>query len=387
VGKLCLSEPLNLSSHNFLVTAALKSPTAIAGSTKYGEKGLYTMDSFADTNLPTGLISALVSMANNSLAKGTWSTYSTAYKHVMSCQEETGRSINFPMTKNDVLLFTSWLLTTRGIKATSAEVYLSALRQIHLVKGLEVPTLRPEIVKTVIQGAKHQDTIRDRLEGTPKRLPVTISMMKMIKLELGSMGISYKMMRLVWTVCTIAFFGAFRIHELLSRAEGYFDPCFTLLRENVKLKKVKIGKETEKILEITLKSPKEDRVGKEIVVDVYASHGLLCPVKAFEKWEKTNPPKEKNKPAFRDEHGTPLTGRKLNAILKRCLSEHIKYEDGFVSSHSFRAGIASLMGTLGYADNEIKAIGRWSSTAFESYLKLPRTKRATMARKIGSWKL
>ena len=146
----------------------------------YGEKGLYTMDSFADTNLPTGLESALVSMANNSLAKGTWSTYTTAYKHVVACQDETGRNITFPMTKNDVLLFTSWLLRTRGIKASSAEVYLSALRQIHLVKGLEVPTLCPDIVKTIIQGAKNKDTIRDRLEGTPKRLPVIISLMKMI---------------------------------------------------------------------------------------------------------------------------------------------------------------------------------------------------------------
>ena len=96
------------------------------------------MDSFADTNLPTGLKSALVSMANNSLAKGTWSTYTTAYKHVVACQDETGRNITFPMTKNDVLLFTSWLLRTRGIKASSVR---------HLVKGLEVPTLCPDIVK------------------------------------------------------------------------------------------------------------------------------------------------------------------------------------------------------------------------------------------------
>ena len=73
--------------------------------------------------------------------------------------------------------------------------------------------------------------------------------------------------------------------------------------------------------------------------------------------------------------------------LKKCLSGHIRYEDGYITSHSFRAGIASLMGTLGYSDTQIKAIGRWSSAAFENYIKLPRTKRAEMARKIGSWRL
>jgi hypothetical protein len=35
---------------------------------------------------------------------------------------------------------------------------------------------------------------------------------------------------MVWAVCTIAFAGAFRIHELLCRLESTFDPEFELLR-------------------------------------------------------------------------------------------------------------------------------------------------------------
>ena len=120
-------------------------------STKFGDSGLYNLQTFADSDLPMGLKEALVTMANNSLAKGTWSTYKTAFRHVENCQKETGKTINFPMTKNDVLLFTSWLITIRKVKATSAEVYLSALRQIHIVKGLEPPSLRPDIVKTILQ--------------------------------------------------------------------------------------------------------------------------------------------------------------------------------------------------------------------------------------------
>ena len=363
------------------------SPLAIPGSTKYGQMGLYNLESFANTDLPENFKEALVTMANHSLAKGTWSSYATAYKHIDKCQADTGKIINFPMTTNDVLLFTSWLLTTRKVKASSAEVYLSALRQIHLIKGMVVPSLRPDIVKTILQGAKHQDTIRDRLENKPKRLPVTENMMKMIKLELGNQGFTYKKMRLIWAVCSISFFGGTRIHEILSRKERSFDPAFTLLWRDVELKEVKIGTETEKILQLKLKSPKEDRIGKEVIIDIYASHGLLCPVKAYEKWLRTKPPADSESPAFRDEHGTPLTGRKLNKILKRCLEKHIDYKSGFVSSHSFRAGIASLMGTLGYSDSQIKAVGRWSSSAFENYLKLPRTKRAEMARRIGGWRM
>ena len=122
-------------------------------------------------------------------------------------------------------------------------------------------------------------------------------------------------------------------------------------------------------------------------MDVYESRGILCPVSAYEKWKGTNPPADKNKPAFRDETGTPLTGRKLNLIPKKCLGKHIHYSGGSVTSHSFRSGIASLMGTLGYSDSEIQGIVRWSSSAFERYIQLSRTKRAQMARKIGNWKL
>ena len=36
-------------------------------------------------------------------------------------------------------------------------------------------------MKTILQGSKHQDIIRERMENRPKRLPVTESMMKLIK--------------------------------------------------------------------------------------------------------------------------------------------------------------------------------------------------------------
>ena len=90
-------------------------------------------------------------------------------------------------------------------------------------------------------------------------------------------------------MCSLSFFGGTRIHEILSRSENYFDPSFTLLRRDIKLKEIRIGDSTEKILQLKLKSPKEDRVGKEIMIDVYASHGLLCPVKAYEKMAKNKP--------------------------------------------------------------------------------------------------
>ena len=329
----------------------------------------------------------LISAANHSISRQTWSTYTTAAKHLKSCEIDTGVDMDFPLATTQLLAFISWLLNKRKVKGTTIEVYLSGLRQLHLVRGHDVQGLRPEIVKSILSGTKHLDTIAERLEGKPKRLPVTINMLKLIKHELAAQNFPYSFKRLVWTICTLNFFGGFRVHETLSRCELSFDPAFTLLAENVRLKAVKIAGQEETLLQIILKSPKEDRIGKETWVDVYQSGGDLCPVDAYKKWRATNPPWVKGKPAFREHSGSALTGRKLNKVLKLCLEQHISYDKGRVSSHSFRSGVASLMGKMGYTDAEIKAVGRWSSNAFETYMKLPRTKRSKMARDIGNWEL
>lgn len=135
---------------------------------------------------------------------------------------------------------------------------------------------------------------------------------------------------------------------------------------------------------MTLKSPKEQKSGGDTIVDVFESGGPLCPVKAFLKWKPSISKSNRGYPIFRKKNGTPLTTRKLNQHLKTLLGEHIPKNTGTISSHSFRIGIASLLGTQGFSDKEIMQAGRWSSRAFERYMKLPRTKRAEIAKKIGS---
>jgi hypothetical protein len=88
-------------------------------------------------------------------------------------------------------------------------------------------------------------------------------------------------------------------------------------------------------------------------------------------------------PAFRWSSGNPLTGKDFNKCLKDLLEKHFDYKKSNMSSHSFRRGMATLLGHIGYTDSEIQAVGRWSSRAFEDYIKLPRTKRLQMAREIG----
>ena len=67
-----------------------------------------------------------------------------------------------------------------------------------------------------------------------------------------------------------------------------------------------------------------------------------------------------------------FTPAKFNLILKDLLRDNIKYKDGKVSSHCFRAGVASRKAKLGYLEDMIQLQGCWVSQAYLRYCKLGR---------------
>jgi hypothetical protein len=135
-------------------------------------------------------------------------------------------------------------------------------------------------------------------------------------------------------------------------------------------------------IEIKLKCPKENRSGKEVTVDIFESGGTLCPVKAFTRWQNRIKP-EDELPIFRDDKGIPVMGRKMNSWLKKLLEKHVDYDKARFTSHSFRIGLATTLGTLGFSTDDIKEAGRWSSNAYQVYMRLPRQQRLAVAEKIS----
>ena len=89
-----------------------------------------------------------------------------------------------------------------------------------------------------------------------------------------------------------------------------------------------------------------------------------------------------NEPFVREEDGRNYTGADFNRDLKKLLVGIIDYKEGAVTSHSFRAGLATWMARAGYSDEEIMLTGRWRSQAFLNYVKTPRTARAVQAEEL-----
>ena len=71
----------------------------------------------------------------------------------------------------------------------------------------------------------------------------------------------------------------------MCKNSAFFDPAFTLLGKDIKVTNIKDQTKSIAVLQVLIKSQKEDRDGKEFVLDVYETKGKFCLVKYFKKWQ------------------------------------------------------------------------------------------------------
>jgi hypothetical protein len=285
--------------------------------------------------------------------------------------------MEIPLGSKQILIFIDWLARARNLKATTINSYLSGVRQLHIMQNIDPPAFRTGLVKLVLKGISNRDGITNRNADFKGRLPITVNVMLLYKRLLNQLDYATHDKAMIWAASTLAFAGAFRISELLCKRESSFDPDFELLTENVRLRPAGAGK----TIQVTLKCPKENKSNIATTVDVFQNDGPLCPVQAFTDWGGHKPGNLKL-PLFRFADGTPFTGAKLNKILDLTLGRYTDKTIGKFTTHSFRIGLATELGMMGCSDEEIKEAGRWSSRAFERYVKLKRTKRVNVAKTI-----
>jgi len=348
----------------------------MAGVSKYGAGGLTTPGS-SGLGLPTAIERDLMLTAGHSLSKKTWASYRTAERMLARYCKAVAAPMELPTSKQTIAGFVHWLIYVRNLKGDTVSGYLAGIRMLHIMKGLEAPDLRSDFIQLVLTGRKNQDAAT-RLRGgaTSERQPVTPDILRLLKARIRETQHASTDKIVIWAVCTILFHGAFRGGELLANSTTTFDPAFTLLKKDIIF--VEEGGRTS--LQIKVKAPKEDKDKRAHIVDIFATGQDICPLRAAQKWEKVTRKWEKDQPAFRVGKGEPLTSNRLNKILKECLTGYIKDK---IQVHSFRSGTASMMGTMGYADQELQAMGRWSSRAFETYVKLPRSRRMNVAKAVA----
>ena len=351
---------------------------------KFSGKGLVQLSALSSRVQDKKSAETLTQLANYGLAGRTWETYGSAINNLRRYQEETGVDMTLPICSKKVLEFIAWM-KTKNLKSRTMSSYLSAVRMYHIASGFAEGVLREPIVKLILKGQANLEKVEKLIGGRKGKLPVTIKVMKLLKVRLAKVDWPMLDVRLAWAVMTMAWSGSTRIHELLSRQSVSFDPQTTLMWRDVKFVKMNIEKTDVETMVIHIKSPKIDRLGAGDDIVISELGNFMCPVRAMKKYREKSRLKEEPKlPVFRYESGSCFTGADFNKQLKNLLGDlGSRIPGGVITSHSFRAGVATEMAKRGHSEEELMAVGRWSSQAYKLYVGLPLTHRASFARKIA----
>ncbi len=293
-------------------------------------------------------------------------------------------SIYSPLpTSESLLCYFAAYLARDGLAPASIRLYLSAVRHTQVLMGYPEPRAESTLprLKLVLNGIARSKRASSRSHGVQPsakpRLPITSDILWQLYHVLATGGQPDYATTLLWAVCSICFFGFFRVGELLpqSSSTAVNGAQHVFLWGDVSVDSTS----DPRVLKNHLRVSKCDQVGRGVDVFVGRCQGNeLCPVAACMAYavRRGSSPG----PFFCNANGSPFSKAQFVSGVRRTLTfaglDASKY-----SGHSFRIGAAT---SAGIEDSVIKALGRWSSAAFLLYIRTPRQHLAQVTASIAS---
>ena len=303
------------------------------------------------------------------LAPSTQKTYSAALKNFNSFCQRFSVHTPFPVSEHLLCCFASFL-ADQGLAPQTGKAYLSAVRSMQISLGLPDPREQSSlpILKRVQAGIS-----RARLAGgtPPKiRLPITAHVLEKIRASLSDSSHPHKVQ--IWAIACMAFFGFFRLGELLPDSAKKVNPNTSLMWGDVATD----SRENPTMVCIHLKQSKCDQFGRGADVILGRSGNALCPVAAILNYMIARGTESGS--FFLDSSGCIITKSWFINQIRGVLND-IGLPQHQYAGHSFRIGAATTAALAGVEDSVIQTLGRWQSAAFLRYIRLPREQLAALS--------
>ena len=263
----------------------------------------------------------------------------------------------WPVPIAHLTAFLSYLFES-GYAPASAASYLSAISFYHKINNLIDNTSNYRVDKT-LEGFK-------RLRPTfDTRIPVMYETLLQIISTLSEICSSMYEVCLFRAAYTMAFFGLFRVGELVASSSEQADTALQV--EDVSVHDIKASGSAASKLMVRLKKSKTSQYGASVRIPICQVNGNACPVGAVIKF--LNLRVASSRFFFCHLNGKPLTRYQFGAVLTKCVN-HLGLPSRGFRTHSFRIGAASWLAKKGVSDEVIKRMGRWKSQAFKRYIRL-----------------
>lgn len=260
-------------------------------------------------------------------------------------------TIQWPPELESVTSFIAYLSMKKYSPATT-RLYVAGIG--YKCKSLGVHDITQHfLVKKMLLGM-------DRLyKKADSRLPITPILLEKIFRTLGAVCVSFYEACMYRAAFALAYFGFLRVGEVV--ADSSSSQLHSLRFEDV----LAISKS---VLNIRIRHSKADQEGDGYVLELPSVPSEICPVRNLQIYLRMR--SSKSGLLFCHFGGLPLTRYQFCAVLQKTLKIHGLDRDKY-TSHSFRIGAASTASARGVDEESIRKMGRWSSTAYKGYIRIP----------------
>jgi hypothetical protein len=303
------------------------------------------------------------------LAPSTQKMYSSAMKRFHTFCATYTVTTPFPLSEHLLCSFAAYL-ADQNLAPQTIKSYLSALRNTQISLGLPDPREQSSlpILKRVQAGISR---IR-MLKGSPPRirLPITAHILGKIQTTLNASTDPDK--TVIWAIAATAFFGFFRLGELLPTSLSAFHPAKSLAWGDVAVD----NQAKPTMIQLHLKTSKCDQYGSGSDIVVGRTGNSLCPVTALMQYIDLRG--NQAGPFFLDASHAVITKQRFVTRIRELLNS-IGLPQHQYAGHSFRIGAATTAAAEGIEDSTIQTLGRWHSAAFLQYIRTPQTRLAAIS--------
>ena len=178
-----------------------------------------------------------------------------------------------------------------------------------------------------------------------------------------------------WCAMLLAFFGCFRLSNLVPSSKNNFDPLKHLKRNDIVLNK-------DFVLVYYKWSKTNQNSSKVSWIPICPVSDVRFNLKKYLKLLFSVVKVSENAPLFTYSKKEFHSRCSLVRLLNQCLSGAGLSSSDY-SWHSFRRGAAVFAFELGLADSAVQLLGDWSSSAFKTYLEFAFKKKAAVAKDIA----
>ena len=304
--------------------------------------------------------------AEGLLSKGIAPSTSKVYSSAQRIYLEFCSRLNLtplPASEATLILFATELAQTRA--HTTIRTYLAGVRHLHVTQGHGNPLLGTLKLDLVLKGIH-----RIKPNQSQARLPVTPSIMAKIKGILDRTPDFESCM--LWAACCIGFFGFMRCGEFMLPDATPFDAGKHLTAADIAVD----SHHDPTMVSVRIKRSKTDQFGEGTTIYLGKTSSAICPVTAILSYLAIRP--EGQGPLFVTADSKPVTKQRFIRKIREVLAKAGIDASGY-KGHSFRIGAATTAAACGLNEGMIKTLGRWASSAYQVYIKIPPQELANIA--------